>query len=608
MISRLQTSGGGRFFASSSWLLATIGVGCAWIGVLTLYWPTARTLMHAWSHSVSYQHGWAILPICLYLIWRQRHALMSVEPKPFIGGVLLMVPLTATWLLGNMANIVLVQEVSLVLMLQTLTVSLLGVAAGRILAFPLLYLLFAVPVGEDLIPVLQDYTAWFTVKALQLTGVPVYREGHYLMVPTGAWEVAKSCAGIRYILPSLALGTLFAMLTYRSWIRRSLFLLACLIVPILANGMRAYGIVMLAYLTDNALAVGVDHFIYGGVFFGVVMFVLFSIGLRWRERPVRFEAPPHPIIDDRSSASARYVRSRPGMFPVVRLVSTAVLALAVSATGPVLAKLSTGSDAGIRRVVALPPPAPDASWELLAEQEPVWEPRFAGYEQTFTWLYRNVEGEEVQLYIAWYPIQRQGAELVQSRNTMYDPARWRLSSHTRRTIVLDDGPLTVDEWLLRSTSGMRLVWSWYWIGGAVTADPYWAKWLELRNRLRSLFDEPGEAALIALSTSTSEMKPEAASERLQSFLAHVKEPLGNILAGSFGDRNLSFFRPLQKRFVAFHALRDGYGPSVDPLLSARFCDRQAGQETRSRPFRLCPSVLRSIRYWNKVDDFFACPS
>ena len=64
-----------------------------------------------------------------------------------------------------------------------------------------------------------------------------------------------------------------------------LFVALSVIVPIIANGMRAYMIVMIAHLSDMKLALGVDHLIYGWVFFGIVMLLLFWIGSFWREIP-----------------------------------------------------------------------------------------------------------------------------------------------------------------------------------------------------------------------------------------------------------------------------------------------------------------------------------
>ena len=95
--------------------------------------------------------------------------------------------------------------------------------------------------------------------------------------------MVEACSGLRYLIASFTLGTLYAYLTYRSLARRLVFIALSLIVPIVANGIRAYLIVMTGHLSDMQLAVGVDHLIYGWVFFGFVMLLLFWIGSFWRE-------------------------------------------------------------------------------------------------------------------------------------------------------------------------------------------------------------------------------------------------------------------------------------------------------------------------------------
>ena len=98
---------------------------------------------------------------------------------------------------------------------------------------------------------------------VRMSGVPVYNDGLYIFLPSGNWLVAEACSGIRYLLASFTLGCLFAYLSYQTAAKRLLFCLASIAVPVLANGLRAYIIVMLGHLSDMTIATGVDHIIYG---------------------------------------------------------------------------------------------------------------------------------------------------------------------------------------------------------------------------------------------------------------------------------------------------------------------------------------------------------
>ena len=121
---------------------------------------------------------------------------------------------------------------SLIAMLIAAVWTLLGAAFVRAAFFPLMFLFFAVPMGEFLIQPLMGVTADFTVSMLQATGIPVYREGTFFSIPSGDWSVVEGCSGLRYLIASVTLGVLYAYLTYRSWKRRLLFSVAAMIVPV----------------------------------------------------------------------------------------------------------------------------------------------------------------------------------------------------------------------------------------------------------------------------------------------------------------------------------------------------------------------------------------
>ena len=87
-----------------------------------------------------------------------------------------------------------------------------------------------------------------------------------------------------------------------------MFVGVSIVVPIVANWLRAYMIVMLGHLTNNRLAVGVDHIIYGWVFFGIVMVLMFWIGSRWREDSAADDA--HAPAVTTPVAAAQWPRAR----------------------------------------------------------------------------------------------------------------------------------------------------------------------------------------------------------------------------------------------------------------------------------------------------------
>ena len=240
-----------------------------------------------------------------------------------------------------------------------------GLAMARVVAFPLAFLLFAVPAGEFLLPTLIDWTADFTVAALRLSGVPVYREANHFIIPSGAWSVVEACSGLRYLIASVMIGVIYGVVSYRSPWRRAAFIAASIVVPIIANWLRAYLIVMLGHLSDNRLAVGVDHLIYGWLFFGVVMGLLFWIGSFWSEPPLDV-----PVV-----AAARKPTDRP--VQASRFFVAALIAIAIAGIWrPLFAAIER--PASVVPAVIAPLAAPDGFTAAPADALPRLEAELPG--------------------------------------------------------------------------------------------------------------------------------------------------------------------------------------------------------------------------------------
>ena len=470
----------------------------AWLAVGCLYWQAAESIVAAWHRSGTFAHGFAVLPISLYVIWTRRERLAHLEASANPWALPLLVVLGFVWLAGSLTNVLVLQQLAFVGALQVLAWAILGTQVSRALFFPLAFLFFAVPIGEELVPPLQDFTASFAAHALRLSGVLVSWEGRILVTPGGEWHVAQACSGVRYLIPAVALGCLFSALTYRSWSRRIGFVLLCVVVPILANGVRAYGIIMLAYLTNNRIAVGVDHQIYGWFFFGVVMYPLFVLGGRWREREVSPFDPERPGRGTRSVAA---------------LVLTAGCGVLLLAIPPAVARVSS-SDRTAGVVVRAAAPLVQLPWRAASDHVADWKPAYLGHAAEVLQTYRSANGD-VDVYIGYYLREQQGAELVNSENQLADVRSWTTARSGERSVVVDGQAIRVRETLLISSQGKhRLVWSWYWVADEFTASAPYAKLLQARAQL---FGGPIGAAVIAIAAESDRVPAQAATV-LQDFV------------------------------------------------------------------------------------------
>lgn len=271
-----------------AWLLCTLAAVC-------LLWPSFESMVGIWSRSDTFAHGYLVFPAVLWLVWRRRYDCLVLTPRPWWLAVLGLALLLPSWLVVRLAHVNAAEHFAIVALLVLLVPLVFGRAVALRLLFPLSFSFFAVPFGEFLLPTLMNSTADFTVAALRASGIPVYREGLEFVIPSGHWSVVEACSGIRYLIASFMVGTLFAYINYRSAWRRWTFVLVSLVVPLIANWLRAYMIVMIGHLSGNELATGVDHIIYGWIFFGLVMTLLYMVGIRYVDAPLVEPQPAVPV-------------------------------------------------------------------------------------------------------------------------------------------------------------------------------------------------------------------------------------------------------------------------------------------------------------------------
>lgn len=483
--------------------------------ILALYGPTFAAMAAIWSRSETFTHGFVVPLIVAWLLWRRRGRLAPLAPLPDFRVVLALIPAGLLWLLGQLASANAVSQLAVVLLLILVAVAMLGPRIAVRIAFPLGFLLFAVPVGEFAIPRLMDWTADFAVAGLRASGIPVYREGLSFVIPSGHWSVVEACSGVRYLLASLMVGTLFAYLNFRALWRRLTFIALSVAVPILANWARAYMIVMLGHLSGNRLAVGVDHLIYGWVFFGLVILLLFWIGARWAERAEpdgHLPEPPEPPWESRWTAG-RLGGVAAAVFVAVLLPP---LALAVIERGEAAAELP-------------------AALEVPAGDWGGWQPAAAAAD--FVPAYRNAsltrslrlsrDGAEVDVYVAYYRQQTHERKLVTSTNAVLraDDPNWTVAAGGHRVLAVGGRELRVPVYELAPKASVgnaeqrrRTVMRWYWVAGQLCAGDSEAKirtiWSRLLGRgddsavvVVSVADLPGQPAAAVLESFVREAAP-----------------------------------------------------------------------------------------------------
>jgi len=446
------------------WVMFSVLI-LAWAVV---YQDALRAMEAIWSTSDTFAHGYFILPISLWLVWREKENFLQSSVQPGWLALPLLVASLFVWLFAYSADINVLGQLSAVTSLVLLIWLVIGNKLAWRYKFPLIYLFFAVPMGENLIPLLQDVTAWFTVFFLKLNGIPVYVDGLYIQIPTGMFEVAVACSGIRYLIASVAVGTLFSYLTYNKTYKKILFVLFALTLPIVANGIRAYGIVAIAYYSDMKYATGADHLVYGWLFFGVVIMLMFWVGGFFADKVQATKRSDKEML----GAEAQMKFSKYALLPLLSLPLLLLTFFVLNS----IPSVNLNED------------------NMTAEGTSSWGIHFEdAYEKAYQ---RNEQGVEV--FQAIYGNKQSKGELIVWQNVTHDYDRWTIVA--KKKLVLNDKPVMLVH--LRTIDGRPRSYLYqYKVGDFYTVSENKAKLMQAWNSLsrQSDFSEMRAISLAGVS-------------------------------------------------------------------------------------------------------------
>ena len=443
--------------------------------LVALFARDAGDMARIWWTNTTFGHCLFIGPVVAWLVWQRRGELARLDPAAWAPGLVIVAAGGAGWLLGEAASVAFARQLGLVMMLQGAVVTLLGPAVARGLLFPLAYAFFLVPFGEELEPPLQAITVRIVMPLLHLVGLEAYSNGVLIHAGRYWFEVAEACSGSKFVLAMFAFATLVAATCFREPRRRAVFMAAALVVPVVANGVRAAGTIWAADIWGIETATGVDHIVFGWLFFGAVMAGVLALGWRWFDR-----APDAPAFDPAALARTR--------FRTVPLALAAPAVIALAALFPAWGAVTGARAATLPRAMTLPE-VPGWSRAPL-DAAAAWSPHYPGADHLLIGRYARGD-DRVDVALAAFARQREGAELVAfGTGVLRQGDRWvRVSDRpgiAGGAVVRIRAPGPVE----------RSVATWYRIGGHMTASGRGVKIETMRARLLG-----GDGAAVALHLS-----------------------------------------------------------------------------------------------------------
>jgi exosortase len=250
------------------WALA-VGLAAA------LVWPAFAHAVEVWSLDDEFSYGFLIPPVSLGLLWWQREAFARSIGPGATPGLYISAAALAIYLVAYRVGINALAGYAVIPLLWGITVYLWGWAAGRVLAFPIGFLVFGLGLFRGLLHTvgfeLQEITARGAHLFATTLGLAVSRDGLILKGSGYEFLVAQSCSGMSSLLSLLALSSLLIYFARGTWLARVLVIASVVPAVIVANTTRVGLVLVVADRMGQEAALGFFHGASSLVLFGIAL-------------------------------------------------------------------------------------------------------------------------------------------------------------------------------------------------------------------------------------------------------------------------------------------------------------------------------------------------
>ncbi|HWF62592.1 MAG TPA: VPLPA-CTERM-specific exosortase XrtD [Nitrospira sp.] len=516
------------FFFTSVLIVALLGY---------MYADSLVFLFSRWFGTEDYSHGIFVPLISGFLVWQSRHRLSQVSGEKSWWGFAVIALGFVVYVVGELSTLFVVLHVSLWIVIVGLAVTLLGIRGIKAVAFPLSYLLTAIPLPTffyaGLSSQLQLWSSSLGIGCLQLVGVMAFREGNVIDLGPVQLQVVEACSGIRYLLPLTSLALLCAYLFKDRMWKRVFLVLSSIPISILINGFRIGMIGVLVELYGKGAAEGFYHLFEAWVIFMV------SFGLLILEMALLGKlgaAVPRKSLSERLMWSNQAVdagrevglKNSPGN--IFSPGPAYLCSVALFAPFTLFSTMLMGRE-------EIPPPR--AAFVDFPMQIDGWrgEPfplerhyidalRFDDYVLAD---YRSNTRHHVNFYAAYYRSQRKG-QSAHSPQSCLPGGGWEIASLTHKELPssrLMPQPVMVNRAVIHKGDQKQIVLYWFKQRERSLADEYLVKVYLLWDALSR---QRTDGALVRLASPVGPGESEAVvDQRLQEFAAEIGQELSRFV-------------------------------------------------------------------------------
>lgn len=427
----------------------TFVVGVIVVTVLC-YFPTFALLHSEWTDTGNREstHGYLIVALCLWMIWDRRRLINSIEPRLEWAGVAALIVVSLAWLLALTSNIFVIHVALMPIVLLCAIFAGLGLPGVRATAFPVLFLYFGLPVWGPLSHVLQLISIGVVRTAVRLSGIPAAFEGEYIHLSAGSIQIEDACSGIHGFVVGAAIAALYGAMNGSSIAARFRLLALMALLAMISNWLRIYAIVVAGHLTDMThFLITVDHYWFGWGLFAICLVIFFLLA---------------PMLDKPQFARKDSSPSREIPAPSMN-ASTSLVSIVALSMVPIAGLATAGASAPIATGTAYALPVTGDSWVgPLGVGRSEWRPNYEGATQEARAAYESGRFGTVQVYVARYGRQSQGAELVSHLNSIVGSGREEAGT-TR--VTAKDGARFAESLAIDARGNEYLIWWRFDVGG-----------------------------------------------------------------------------------------------------------------------------------------------
>jgi EpsI family protein len=462
--------------------------------IVTVNSSVLFALIDEWLSAGPYNHGLLGFGLALYVFWIKKEAFAFPRSR-FLN----LLPLCAASLLllvANLASIGQLQILGLFLVIVALLLSLYGLKIINTLFLPFLMIFLLLPVWNVLQIPLRDISTWVSFNTVDLLGFEIMREGYYLLTPGGTFIVEESCSGLGFFLASALYAVFVAQINHLSRKSAALFFILAVLVAIIANWIRITVIIIVGSQTAMQHFIVQDHLTFGWLVFAACFIPLIFIGNIYFGEQVAAKSNDQSAPKKQQSFNITYLFS---VFTIVICFSAGTFIIS-SRYDPeykfILPNIPNYTKVGASS-------ATSHNWQIVSKG--------ATSEEYSHFLQ---EKELIQVYLANYVRQYQGAEMIFIENSLFDKNRW--FKDEQQIIKLASSPLKQINLLTlhRNSQRSRLIAYWYLIDGRYITDKKMAKWYEVQATLKG---QPG-ATLIAIEFAYNNENKEQAVKTVTDFV------------------------------------------------------------------------------------------